>query len=834
MPLDFNKIERPSISDSVTEPRRIFTALPSKDSKYSYPRDVQSQVWARWHERRGERDLVIKMNTGGGKTVVGLLALKSCLNEKVGPAVYITPDNYLAEQVIGEAQALGIKTARGPEERAFLSGNAILVINVHTLFNGKSRFGVRGSAYRTPIELGAVLIDDAHACMATVAGQFTLNIPGANPAHHQLLKLFEDDLVAQALPTYKDLVEGDRSVVMPVPSWAWAEKQEAVLDILRPLREEDKIKFVWPLVVGSLPICGVAISADAIQIAPPFPAVEMLPSFSQARRRIYLTATLADDSILVTEFDADPDSVRRPVTPDTADDLGDRMIIAPLETFPDVDEETLRAFVVEQAKRRNVVVIVPSWARAAVWEPLAVAVRGADDLETTLAQLRVNPKLGLVVLVNKYDGIDLAGDACHMLVLDGLPEAREPLERLESYALDNSDVTLTRQVQRIEQGMGRGVRANDDYCVVLLLGTRLTARLHTPKARAMFSPATGKQLELSDRIARLLEGQPFSELQGVIQQCLDRDPSWVALSRDALDGLTYDSESEVSAVALAERAAFDLAGRGLFPDAVQRMRDAINATSDSQERGLLKQQAAAYLHFVDRVEAQNMQLSAVRDNSAVVRPVDGVGYKPMREAEEQAHAAGAYLQQRYPSPTDLILGVDSILDLLHPSEDKTTVKPFEQAVADLGRHLGFDTQRPEQEFGNGSDGLWQLGNLKYLVIECKSAATTATIARKDIEQLGQSLDWFAGTYDRTCVPTGVLIHPSRQLDAKATAREGARVMTFSKLAELRTAVSGFARAVASNNNYGDPTAVARRLAAFKLTGAMIAGHWTEAAKPAPR
>ena len=36
--------------------------------------------------------------TGGGKTVVGLLMLKSCLNEGVGPAVYVTPDNYLVSQ----------------------------------------------------------------------------------------------------------------------------------------------------------------------------------------------------------------------------------------------------------------------------------------------------------------------------------------------------------------------------------------------------------------------------------------------------------------------------------------------------------------------------------------------------------------------------------------------------------------------------------------------------------------------------------------------------------------------------------------------------------------
>ena len=40
------------------------------------------------------------MNTGSGKTVVGLLILKSCLNEEKGPAVYVVPDSYLVKQVI--------------------------------------------------------------------------------------------------------------------------------------------------------------------------------------------------------------------------------------------------------------------------------------------------------------------------------------------------------------------------------------------------------------------------------------------------------------------------------------------------------------------------------------------------------------------------------------------------------------------------------------------------------------------------------------------------------------------------------------------------------------
>src|SRR4051794_33884826 len=100
--LDFSRIRRRAGADTATEPRAIFTTLPSKDQRYSYPRDVQSEVWEAWYERRAESDLVVKMNTGGGKTVVGLVMLQSCLVEGIAPVAYITPDIYLTQQVTAE------------------------------------------------------------------------------------------------------------------------------------------------------------------------------------------------------------------------------------------------------------------------------------------------------------------------------------------------------------------------------------------------------------------------------------------------------------------------------------------------------------------------------------------------------------------------------------------------------------------------------------------------------------------------------------------------------------------------------------------------------------
>ncbi len=822
--LDFSRITTSSTSDSATEPRRIFSALPSKVSKYSYPRDVQSEVWESWHLRREERDLVIKMNTGSGKTVVGLVALKSCLNEGVGPATYIAPDIPLSNQVAEEAQRLGLEVTDDPRSPRFLQGHAILVANVYKLFNGLSVFGVKGGS-RQPIELGAVLIDDAHACLATIDEQYTLTIPREHPGYEELFALFSEDLQAQSQPGYLDLEAGGPGVVLPIPFWSWSDKQKQVVSILHPHREDGELLFNWPLLVDVLPICRAAISAESIEIAPACPPIETIPSFDRARRRLYLTATLSDDSVLVTHLGADSKSVQAPINPRSANDLGDRMILTPEQTFPACDEDLIRDFVAEYAETLNVVVIVPSWARAETWSDRAQAIHGADTLQDGLAELR-SGHVGLVVLVNKYDGIDLPGDACHFLVLDGLPEAIGTLDRLGLQVLEGSDALLGRQVQRIEQGMGRGVRSNDDYCVVLLLGKRLTARLYPPQARDKFSPATRAQLNLSDEVGGLLEGRPFEELGGVVDQCISRDPGWITASRNALDGVVYPRESSITSFARSRREAFDLACADRCREAAASLQEAIDELGERRLRGLLKEEAAAYVHRHDPVAAQQLQVSAYSDNRGLTRPNVGISYVPLRASAPQAQAAADFLGRTYKTGPDLLLGVGSLLEQLVPETDPASVPRFEAAMRDLAGHLGLAGQRPERELGRGPDVLWLLGEHEYFVIECKSGSQQDVVFKTDMSQLSHSMDWFAETYDATSKAIPVLIHPSRTLDSKASARPNTRVLTFTKLGELRDAVRTFATAIASNDLSADSTALWDRLTALHLNAAAFANHWT--------
>lgn len=154
----------------------------------------------------------------------------------------------------------------------------------------------------------------------------------------------------------------------------------------------------------------------------------------------------------------------------------------------------------------------------------------------------------------EVDGGSLPGDAGHALVIDGLSEALDGIERAEAARLSGTSLLTARQVRRLEQGMGRAIRSNEDYCVVFLLGARLAERLHGPAARASFSPATRAQIELSEEVGDLIEATDVGTLRQAARQCLDRDPDWLAASRGRLATLRY-GDAVVAPFATGTRAA---------------------------------------------------------------------------------------------------------------------------------------------------------------------------------------------------------------------------------------------------------------------------------------
>jgi replicative superfamily II helicase len=86
--VDFTKLRRERKQPAPTDPAAIFQRLP-KPPHINDLWDGQGKALSAWNERRKENDLVIKLNTGGGKTLIGILIGQSLLNELREPVIYL-------------------------------------------------------------------------------------------------------------------------------------------------------------------------------------------------------------------------------------------------------------------------------------------------------------------------------------------------------------------------------------------------------------------------------------------------------------------------------------------------------------------------------------------------------------------------------------------------------------------------------------------------------------------------------------------------------------------------------------------------------------------------
>src|SRR5260221_11701668 len=128
--VDFKKLREGKAKPKAINPRDIFNALP-KPPGINDLYASQAEVLDNWFGRRTDRDVVVKLHTGGGKTLVALLIAQSVMNELGEPVIYLAPTNQLVDQVIAKSKEYGISTIRyvsgQPFAGEFYDGKAVLV-----------------------------------------------------------------------------------------------------------------------------------------------------------------------------------------------------------------------------------------------------------------------------------------------------------------------------------------------------------------------------------------------------------------------------------------------------------------------------------------------------------------------------------------------------------------------------------------------------------------------------------------------------------------------------------------------------------------------------------
>jgi len=789
--VDFQKLRRTPARDPTRDPIEIFQTLP-KPEHINDLWDTQAAALREWYRRRSQRDLVIKLNTGSGKTLVGLLIGESIRRELQQPFLYLAPTRQLATQVVQKATESGIPAesyqGRGLPT-SFRNAEAILVGSYQMLFNGLTVFGLRGR--REPVAVGGIVLDDAHTSAATLRDIFSIIVRRSE--HEELYR----DLVSRFRPTFErvhaigtldDMLAGRDEGVMEVPHWAWLDAAPTVRTRIQS-EGDQPFRFSLPLVRNHFEVSHALISRDAFTITPLLPPVDLVPSFANCERRVFMSATLSDDGLLVRTFGASVESISEPITTRSVAGLGERMILAP--TLSGLSRESavaaargLARHVREQKK--GAVVLVPSRKHAEAWEDVGdVCVGDAVEAAVDRLQHRTLRAETLPVLVNRYDGIDLPHDSCRVLILDGRPLGSNQYDLYRAAVLPSLSSTSIAQAQKVEQGMGRGTRGAGDYCVVLLLGKDLVAWLGQNGTQQTLTPGTRAQVKLGHEIADHVSSP--RELVEAARQCLERDGEWQRTHAQRIaEAGEVQGTGQLVAAGRVERRAFEKMLHQQFAEACDLLTtQAQDAAWDAEFRGWLLQLAsrAAYLAN-DGSRGDSLQQQAYSLNRNLTKPRADIRYQPLPNGTPQA-ANVVEIVEGYAAMRSAVLDeIDTALADLHA---EATANRFEQAIQELGRFLGLASQRPEKRTGSGPDNLWLDDTEFGFVIECKHMKTTP-VNKLDHGQLSLSEKWFQQHYP-DWQRVAIIVHR----DGLATAQSGAvdsdtQALTLDALGRIKSAL----------------------------------------------
>lgn len=729
------------------EPQQIFQRLTLRGSIENIW-EPQAEALRDWHRNRSDSDVAIEMNTGGGKTLVGLLIGRSLVNEMRKRVLYVCPNNQLVEQTYDRAREIGLSPARRyksvwKDRREFDSGNEFCLTNYATVFNGKSIFRNE--------DIGGLIFDDAHVAENTIREQFTLRISSDHAAFAKILNLCRSHFTNSGREThFHDVAEGRFASALFIPTfvvWKHASEFRRIL-LDEGVEEDDRNQFPWEHLKDHLNRCCFIADGKSLQITPAVPPLSELDYFQEKMRRVYLTATLPSQASFARTF-----GVSEPTTLRPSGKSGDAQRLLVFVQGPDgeVQREKAKEFV----RERKSCVISPSAQKGENWRPPAI-IYPANFGQGEIDRFARSEDAEMLGLVARYDGIDLPGDACRLLILDGLPTGESLIDRFIDESIQVETIRTSHKATRIVQAIGRIFRSNTDHGVVLLVGEQLQSWIRSPDNQAFLPRLLQKQLLLGVELERQVKSEQTT-WEELIDGVLNGEENWDEMYDEYID--QFETEARPPApdwhvqTVLNERKAVDQLWAGQFRRAAE-----LYGNLDTETEPYDPRWAAWYRHWQglallcadEKQEAFLKFISAANMRSELGRPTEQrerIFKSPaVAEIGQQARTlAKTYRKRR----TQLFGTQEAVRNRLIYGEE---MNKAEEALSGLGRLLGLDAERPDNSKGTGPDVIWRSkGCPSVWGFELKTEKKEGgKYSKKEISQCHDHMQWLTVHHGDKC------------------------------------------------------------------------------------
>jgi hypothetical protein len=460
-----------------------------QSTRFAALRPGQRQVLASYAEHHLDtRDLAIEMPTGEGKTLLALLIADYALDQGRSVA-YLTGTRQLAERVTTAADTLGLATVRfagkeygGAGLDAYHRAQVVGVMNYWVYFNAKP----------VPKPADLVIFDDAHLAEQALSGLHTLRIPDQPGPARNLYRAICEFVVARtnSYSGLRAMLDGTAQRGSPPELLSfsdWAVIATPVRDVVEssPFIQADEAKYVWPAVRDYLTRCGVLIGPSGIEIRPYHPPTTLNASYLRAKQRIYLSATLGSMDDLQRRVGGRKVTRLKTKEPLSTGETGDRLLVLNPSQDQPFDKEVLTwALAQAQAAGGRAAWLCASHAEADTLQDILKAngqavyrLRPGDD---AMVETWSKKPSGHLVTAGRYDGLDLPGDVCKLVIITTVPQASSEFERFVVAYLGDASFMRHRVGQRITQALGRANRMDSDQSLYLGLDPTFAQMLADP------------------------------------------------------------------------------------------------------------------------------------------------------------------------------------------------------------------------------------------------------------------------------------------------------------------------------------------------------------------
>jgi hypothetical protein len=817
----FSKLAKSKTDASADRLLDLFNQLDRKATHES-PRPVQVEAFEALDVHINERDVVLKVSTGSGKTLVGLVyAERMRRNYPDQAVIYLCPTTQLIEQVVKSAADIGVPVATFPDIQRASEGKAVIVCTYDRLFNARNVFATRG------ITLSAVIMDDVHAGSERTRRAYSCPVPAG--AFARARDMLRGACEASDQAVWRGIMNNEFEARYEVAAWHWLPQSAAILQMVAAETKDAAVQFNWPSLARYPELFRVCVSGAQVELSLPVAAVEENGPFSNARHRLYMSASIKDGSSLIRDLDCAPNALSRVIEPNSDRGAGERMILPVALIDPALKKADIARLCAELASKVNVVVLTSSRSQAHAWVDAGAELKQGGDVDNAISTLRAEPIGKYFVFAQRFDGVDLPDDACRILVIDGVPSGDRLCDQVDGERQRNSPGYDTKAINRFEQALGRAVRSSADYAAILLVGTGLSAFIGRKDVKQMLEPHTREQIELGKDLADALKGARGSSLDAVrsaIDGLLSRDADWKNTHRDRLAATrTVRRPTDLTLnerAATAEREAWLQAKARNYQAAVNALRPyADEGPLHPVQRAETLFRMANYMHHVDPAQAQALHRAAFELNNLLPRPLQ-LPDKKYGRVREQAVNVAAYLTQ-FSSAAAAVARLEEIRGKLVFAGDAESV---EQGLQELGDLLGAASSRPERETGRGPDNFWVFDDLA-LCIEAKNEKH-APIHKSDAEQLLMSYQWCVDNSDVTrdqIVP--VFATDVVEVDRAEDVSFGPKFMREGVLMDLADRVRQMIVGSSFDGPlFSDKAAINKRLSESGLTGGQIAEKLT--------